>query len=454
MEVGDTASLRIQDLDRRDKNAGAENWDGPWEVLEAGDLEANGYAATDYLMKRIGSRQKPKWEHIDNMKQTHKSAADEQLLKEVAEEDVMPEATGSSKSYAVEEIVGERGRSRATKHFLVKYEGYEDAWWQPAKNLYCTAKVQEWAGLTPEAKAEKTAQASVANPHDINLIMDLSLGKQKRMATLILDICEKIGIDRKRLRAVLASPMCNTFTKLDHVNREKGHHFREPCIPFAPRKYDGSLESAVKRKIAQEHDDMTENLIKSIMKDRTEGFDYDSCMENPRGLLRHRPYMVGDQWKECSSRCTMDYCVFGHDYQKPTDFWHSFGASWQPAGCTGDGKCHQKCGKGRTKANGRFEHLKRHAGPAGTGVTGADQMLQKWAIPHKLCEEVVQQLEPRDGKDVVLDLFSGGESYRAAVEAAGLIYVPVDIATLSKESMEELYARLNGATKDNVAKTN
>ena len=61
------------------------------------------------------------------MKQTYSSVADEQLLEEVAEEDTMPEAKESSKTYAVEEIVGERGRSRATKHFLVKYEGYEDA---------------------------------------------------------------------------------------------------------------------------------------------------------------------------------------------------------------------------------------------------------------------------------------------------------------------------------------
>ena len=123
---------------------------------------------------------------------------------------------------------------------------------------------------------------------------------------------------------------------------------------------------------------MTENLLKSIMKDRIEGYDYDFCIENPRGLLRHRPYMVSDDWMECSSRCTMDYCVFDHDYQKPTDFWHSFATDWQPAGCTGDGKCHQKCGKGRIKANGRFQHWKRHAGPAGSGVTGTDQMLQKW----------------------------------------------------------------------------
>ena len=62
-----------------------------------------------------------------------------------------------------------------------------------------TEKTAQWA-----AKTEKTAQASVANPHDVNLMMDLSLGNQKRMAILILSVCEKIGIDRKRLRAVLA----------------------------------------------------------------------------------------------------------------------------------------------------------------------------------------------------------------------------------------------------------
>ena len=139
----------------------------------------------------------------------------------------------------------------------------------------------------------------------------------------------------------------------------------------------------------------------------------------------------------------MNYCVFDHDYKKPTDVWYSFATDWQPAGCTGDGKCHQKCGKGRIKANGRFQHWKRHAGPAGSGVTGTDQMLQKWQIPHKLCAEVVQQLRPREGKDVVLDLFSGGESYRAAVEAAGYIYVPVDIATVSKETPKELLVRLH-----------
>ena len=77
--------------------------------------------------------------------------------------------------------------------------------------------------------------------------------------------------------------MCNTFTKLDNVNREKGHHFREAFKPYPPREPDGSLESIAKRHVAQEHDAMTENVLLSFIKDRKEGYTYDFCLENPRG---------------------------------------------------------------------------------------------------------------------------------------------------------------------------
>jgi len=120
LKVGDTVSLLVPDLDRRAKNSGAERWDGPWEVLETGRSEANDYTPTDYLIKRAGSRQQPKWQHIDNLKQTFKSLSEAQLLEPVAEEAVMKEAPASAPSYEVEEIVGEKGKSRKTKHFLVK----------------------------------------------------------------------------------------------------------------------------------------------------------------------------------------------------------------------------------------------------------------------------------------------------------------------------------------------
>jgi hypothetical protein len=70
----------------------------------------------------------------------------------------------------------------------------------------------------------------VTNPEDINLIMDLSLDKQTRVASLIKDICIKISIKRDKIVAIVTSLMCNTSIKLDHVNRELGHNFRDANI--------------------------------------------------------------------------------------------------------------------------------------------------------------------------------------------------------------------------------
>ena len=49
LQVGDQVSVRVQDLPRLDKNAGAETWDSPWEVVELGEM------ATDYKVQRAGS---------------------------------------------------------------------------------------------------------------------------------------------------------------------------------------------------------------------------------------------------------------------------------------------------------------------------------------------------------------------------------------------------------------
>ena len=424
MEVGSAAVLHKMPS-KKAKNSGEETWDGPYEVVEEGEQP------TDYLIKKKGSRTKATWQHIDNLKQQHKKAADE--AEPISGKAGIEPAAKSSKLYEVEQILGERGRSRSSKHYLVKYQGYEGCWWQPAKNLNeCARVLKRWEMLAPAEKRVLEQQADVQNPDDINLVMDLRLEKQKDAGRLIADICRKLEIGRNQIRALVASPCCETFTKLDHVNVERGCNFRLPFAPYPPRPQDGSAQAAVKGRVAQEHDDMVKNLLDSIMKDRQEGYHYDFCIENPRGLLRHRPYMNSDEWLQLSSRMTVDYCAFDHDYQKPTDFWHSFGEEYQAKGITEDGKCHQKCGKGRYKANGRFAHWKRHAGPTGSGVSGPEQMLQKWQIPHNLCAEVIQEAAKKGNSEqtVVLDLFSGGESYRKAVEAAGYTYVPVDLKTM------------------------
>ena len=61
-------------------------------------------------------------------------------------------------------------------------------------------------------------------------------------------------------------------------------------------------------------------------------------------------------------------------------------------------------------------------------MQGKGSKHKKCMIPFDLTAEVVAQVKVKDNKQkYVIDLFSGGENYRAAVEAAGYIYVPVDI---------------------------
>ena len=174
-----------------------------------------GEQSTDYLIQRLGSKKAPTLQHIDNLKKKHEKAVSEALL---PEEEVAP-AADKSELHEVEAILGERGRSRASKHYLVKYKGYSEAWWQPAKNLNeCSRVLKAWEILPATQQKAKTEAALIANPEEINLVMDLRLQEQPAAKQLIKDICIKLGISRKRLRAVVGSPCCNTFTQLDSVN--------------------------------------------------------------------------------------------------------------------------------------------------------------------------------------------------------------------------------------------
>ena len=187
LQVGDTVERHV-DPANREKNAGAERWEGPWEVLEKGET------ATDYLVQRTGSRAKPKWEHIENLKKKHYSAIQLQEMEEVDVEDVIPTASKSSNNYEVARIVGEKGRSRKSKHFLVEFKGYKQAWWQPVGNLYCDKKVQEWNLLSAASQRKLTEEADVANPDLVALVMDLRLEKQAQARKLIQEACERLGI--------------------------------------------------------------------------------------------------------------------------------------------------------------------------------------------------------------------------------------------------------------------
>jgi hypothetical protein len=153
-------------------------------------------------------------------------------------------------------------------------------------------------------------------------------------------------------------------------------------------------------------------------------------MENPLGSLRQRPYMRGEAIEENLKRQTVNYCAYGEEYSKATDLWTSL--NWAPVGTTGNGRCcNGACGQGVRRKNGKFRHLKVIAGENDRAVKGPHKLKKLWEIPKPLTWEVMEALgPPTDGRDVIVDLFSGGRSWKEAVMAKGYHYISIDITAL------------------------
>jgi hypothetical protein len=78
-------------------------------------------------------------------------------------------------------------------------------------------------------------------------------------------------------------------------------------------------------------------------------------------------------------------------------------------------------------------------------VAGLHIKKQLWNLPMELTKELMKQMHEKqkgrctgDGEqtddvtqDVIIDLFSGGESWRHIIESYDYIYLPVDIAKLN-----------------------
>ena len=158
--------------------------------------------------------------------------------------------------------------------------------------------------------------------------------------------------------------------------------------------------------------------------------------------------MRGEQIEKMLTRMTVDYCAYGKPYRKATDLWTSF--EWMPKGSTGNGRCNNgQCGMGEESKAGRFKHKVVIAGENARRLGGKHQKKQLWSLPKTLTEELLcavqekQQSAVSDSQStvpvteqcpttqrVVIDLFSGGESWREVVESKGFRYIPVDIRPL------------------------
>lgn len=126
---------------------------------------------------------------------------------------------------------------------------------------------------------------------------------------------------------------------------------------------------------------------------------------------------------------TVDQCVFGRDYKKSTNIWSDDG-SWCPSGITGDGRCHQRCGKGEY-VNGYYRHFKALAMKPVRSPRGKGHTKEKNALPPQLLEEVLlsslHKHKGHKGQRVIIDLCSGFQSWAPVAEKYGCVYVAIDV---------------------------
>ena len=218
---------------------------------------------------------------------------------------------------------------------------------------------------------------------------------------------EQTGLEKEEfcLAMVWMSPCCNTFTPVDARNKHmlvksKLHpdgiymncgyrdHTQEDKPPLQGKKTKHG-------KMAREADACIMSLIRFIhWAVAVHGAEW--VMENPVGSLKAQWYMQEVDIQDANFQ-TVDYCVWGHYYHKPTNLWTSL-MGWKPSGPsrTGsifDGRCHGDClvGSYETKASGRVEYV--HFSGIGEGSAkikgGKGRLSAKGAIPSGLHMEIV-----------------------------------------------------------------
>lgn len=103
-------------------------------------------------------------------------------------------------------------------------------------------------------------------------------------------------------------------------------------------------------------------------------------IENPRGMLRHMPFM-----KEFT-RHTIWYCQYGDDRAKPTDIWTN-SKTWQPKPVCKN----YKYDKQGNIINRHCHHESARRGSK-TGTQGKKGSYNRSKIPTELCESILSSL--------------------------------------------------------------
>lgn len=138
---------------------------------------------------------------------------------------------------------------------------------------------------------------------------------------------------------------------------------------------------APKTEYAKECDTTNQYVIKLIKEWLVINPDMIFFFENPRGILRHMP------WMQEFKRHTVWYCQYGDSRAKPTDIWTN-SKTWEPRPM-----CHNyKYDKEGNIIDKHCDHESARRG-AKTGTQGKKGSYERSKIPQELCIEILESVK-------------------------------------------------------------
>ncbi len=198
-------------------------------------------------------------------------------------------------------------------------------------------------GKTAESLGMNVFSVDWDNYEGVNLVVDIG--------TMTKDVIPFVP------SIVWASPDCTTYTIAAISTHRNGV---EPKSDYAKKC-----------------DEVNQHFINLIKEWLVINPDMVFFIENPRGMLRHMPFM--HEFK----RHTVWYCQYGDDRAKPTDIWTN-SKTWEPKpmcrnykydkqGLVIDKHCHHQSARRGAK----------------TGTQGRDGSYNRSKIPYQLCLEIL-----------------------------------------------------------------
>jgi hypothetical protein len=182
-----------------------------------------------------------------------------------------------------------------------------------------------------------------------------------------------------------ASPVCKSFSRADSCNRKRGCGYRDHNDPLRPPLTVNKGGSRVKYALAVAADKSVKHLAGLLMAVCECYYGCTFHLENPFGSLQHRPYMLD----LLGVPYTVDYCAYGHLYQKMTNIWTNI--DWVPQGNTLNGRCNNgKCGMGPPKASGKFQHWHALGQSSTREKSGKGRGARRIMVPRLLHREMLR----------------------------------------------------------------